>query len=223
VTVGISMKLVPAPFLFRFTLPVERHDQLPRSQAPLLKLPVSAQLPFPSALESDPHFARMSLAWNPHGLAIEVTVEGKQKPGYCNPEAVSTSDAVLIWLDTRDTQNQHRASRFCHHFVAMPTGEGETGMDPVFRQLPVPRAREEAPDGDPEALLAEADVSKTGYRLSLWFPRESLHGFEPSPGSRLGFYLVVQDVERGRQTLTVSEEFPFDSDPSQWASLELKT
>lgn len=216
------MALLPVPFLFRFTLPVARQDKLPRGKAPLLSLPASCRVPFPSELSGENGFASLALGWNPQGLAIQVTVEGKKKPARANPEAVATSDAVLIWIDTRDTQTQHRGSRFCHHFVAMPYGEGETGTDPVFRQRPVPRAREDAPEMDPELLLAESEVSETGYRLAVWFPKESLHGFDPAPGSRLGFYLVVQDSELGRQFLTVGEEFPIDSDPSQWISLELQ-
>ncbi|WP_437224542.1 hypothetical protein SH661x_003675 [Planctomicrobium sp. SH661] len=215
------MSLIPAPFLFRFTFPVARVDKLPRGKAPMLSLPASCRLPFPSSLDGKEPFAAMSLAWNPQGLAIEISVEGKSNLPYCNPEAIGTSDTVFVWIDTRDTQTQHRASRFCHHFIAMPTGEGDDGMTPVFRQLPVARAREEAPDAEPESLLAESDTSKTGYRLAMWFPKESLHGFEPGPGARLGFYIAIQDTELGRQTLTVSEDFPYDMDPSQWVSLEL--
>lgn len=216
------MSLIPAPFLFRFTLPVSRVDTIPRGKAPLLKLPASCLIPFPSALEGGHQFAQLALAWNPQGLAIEVTVEGKHRPVICDPEASATSDAVLLWIDTRDTQNQHRGSRFCHHFVAMPHGGGDSGTEPFIRQRPVPRAREDAPECDPEAFLTEADLTSTGYRLSLWFPRESLHGFDPDDGTRLGFYLAVHDRELGLQTLSVSEEFPFDSDPSQWVSLALQ-
>lgn len=215
------MSLVPAPFLFRYTLPVARIEKMPCSKPPLLSLPKNLRLPFPSSLDGGARFAEMGLAWNPRGLLFEITVSGKRNLPFCNPEAIATSDAVLVWIDTRDTQTQHRGSRFCHHFIAMPAGAGESGADPVFRQLPVPRAREDAPDADPDSLLAEADLHQTGYRLALWFPRESLHGFEPGVGTRLGFYVVVQDTELGRQTLTVADEFPFEADPSQWASLEL--
>jgi hypothetical protein len=216
------MVLLPAPFLFRFTLPVARQDKLPRGKSPLLSLPASCRVPFPSDLSEGDQFASLALAWNPQGLAIEVAVEGKKQPPRSNPDAVATSDALLIWIDTRDTQTQHRGSRFCHHFIAMPYGEGESGTDPVFRQRPVPRAREDAPETEPELLLAESELSKSGYRLAVWFPKEALHGFEPAAGARLGFYLVVQDNELGRQFLTVGDEFPYDSDPSQWISLELQ-
>lgn len=215
------MSIVPAPFLFRFTLPVPRVDKIPRSTAPLLKFPAECFIPFPSVMDRDELFATLSAAWNRHGLAIEVTVQGKKKLPFCDPEAMAASDGVQVWIDTRDTQNQHRASRFCHLFSAMPAGGGDQGTDPVFKQLPVPRAREEAPDADPELLLVEADTSRSGYRLALWFPKESLHGFDPVSGSQLGFYIAIQDGELGRQTLTLSDDFPYEADPSLWASLKL--
>jgi len=217
------MTLIPAPFLFRFTVPVSRMDKLPRGKAPLLKLPASCHVPFPSILASGPDFARLALAWNPQGLVVEVTVEGKKQPVYGDQNSEISSDSVRIWIDTRDTQNQHRGSRFCHHFIAQPMGGGDTGTEPVFRQLPVPRAREEAPFAEEDLLLPEAEITSSGYRLSLWFPRESLHGFDPGPGTRLGFYLVVHDRELGQQVLTVTDDFPYESDPSQWVSLELES
>lgn len=215
------MSLIPAPFLFRFTLPVARVDVLPRGRAPLLQLPAGCQLPFPSALGSEKQFAQLAMAWNPQGLALEVTVNGKQRPVTCRPDSPAASDLVLIWIDTRDTQNQHRGSRFCHYFMAMPVGGGSSGTEPVVAQLPLPRAREDAPLCDLEALLMESEITPSGYRLSLWFPEETLHGLEPVEGTRLGFYLAVHDRELGRQFLSVPEEFPYDSDPSQWVSLKL--
>ena len=152
---------------------------------------------------------------------LDVTVRGKSHLPYCDPDAIATSDAVLIWIDTRDTQNVHRGSRFCHHFVALPTGGGDQGQDTIVKQLPVPRAREDAPPADPDIFLAEAEPGRTGYRLGIWLPAEALHGFDPASQPRLGFYVAIQDTELGRQPLSVGEEFPYDSDPSLWSSLEL--
>ncbi|WP_437185437.1 hypothetical protein SH668x_002542 [Planctomicrobium sp. SH668] len=163
----------------------------------------------------------MALAWNPHGLAIQVKVTGKTKPCHCKPDAMLSGDCVQVWIDTRDTQNQHRASRFCHQFVGIPIGAGTDGTEPVVRQLPVGRAREDAPEVDPESLLAESTLEKDGYRLALWFPKESLHGFDPAPNSRIGFYVSVNDTELGKQALVVGDDFPYDVDPSQWISLQL--
>ena len=189
------MSLVPASFLFRFTIPVQSATNLPRSKAPLLALPDSHRVPFPSALEGEESFAELRLGWNKNGLAINVQVNGKKKLPICDPGKPTSSDGVSFWVDTRDTQTQHRASRYCHQFVALPLGGGSKGTDPVFQQLPVPRAREDAPLIDPDVFLLESDASKSGYQLSIWCPAEALHGFDPQSQNRLGFSLVVRDWE----------------------------
>jgi hypothetical protein len=214
--------LVPAPFLFRFTLPVARVDRLPRAEAPLLELPESCRVPFPSALDQDPAWSELRIAWNPHGLGLSLTVAGKQDWPRCNPEAVLQSDGVQLWIDTRDTQSVHRATRYCHRFCLLPGGTGDDGRDPFLKQFPIPRAREDAPIVDPADLLLESDLHRDRYRVSVWFPAEALTGFDPESQTRLGFNLIVNDGDLGRAFFTVGDEFPVESDPSLWASLSLE-
>lgn len=215
------MSLVPAPFLFRYSIPVSRIERLPRAQAPLLKLPATAEIPFPSSMENERTFATLRMAWNPHGLAVSVTVTGKSDWPVCSPESIQNSDGVQLWLDTRNTQNIHRASRYCHHFVLLPIGEGTDGMTPVIKQLPVPRAGEDAPEVDDEHILLESAADTSGYTVAAWFPQESLYGFDPDSYPRLGFYICVRDAELGNQCFTVGDDFPYQSDPSLWVSLNL--
>jgi hypothetical protein len=216
------MSVIPAPFLFRFTLPAARVDRVPRAKPPALFLPDECRVPWPATVGGEKHFAALRLGWNPQGVVVDVTVSGKPRQPFCNPDSIPASDAVLIWIDTRDTQTQHRGSRFCHHFVAMPWGGGDDGQTPVVRQLPVPRAREDAPPVEPESLVGESEIHKTGYRLAVWLPAAALHGFDPSTQRRLGFYLVVQDTELGKAHLSVGDDFPYEGDPSVWLSVELK-
>ena len=49
-----------------------------------------------------------------------------------------------FWIDTRDTHNIHRAARFCHYFVFLPSGGGNRLADPVAAQMLINRAREQA-------------------------------------------------------------------------------
>ena len=60
-----------------------------------------------------------------------------------------------------------------------------------------------------------------GYVLDAWIPADTLVGYDPESNPLLGFYYVVRDAELGEQFLTVGREFPFDHDPSLWATLEL--
>lgn len=217
------MSLVPAPFLFRFSMPIVQVKNLPRAKSPLIQLPAKALVPFPSSMESATAFASCSLGWNQHGLAILVSVEGKSTWPRCSPNAAYSSDCVRLWLDTRDTQTIHRASRYCHHFCLLPIGDGADGMDPVIKQFPISRASEDAPQIDEDTVLLESQVTKSGYTVAAWFPQETLHGFDPDSYARLGFYICINDHELGRQFFTVGDEFPYQNDPSLWVSLELKS
>ncbi len=215
------MSLLPSPFLFRYSIPVVEMKSLPRSKAPLLKLPKQAQIVFPAVMEESPEFAKLSLAWNKNGLAVSVTVSGKTDWPDCSPDSPQSSDGVQIWFDTRDTQNIHRASRYCHYFCLLPIGEGADGMTPVIKQLPVPRASDDAPEVDDDIILTESEADETGYTVSAWFPCAALNGFDPEAYSRMGFYICVNDKELGKQHFTIGDDFPYQSDPTLWASLEL--
>ena len=60
-----------------------------------------------------------------------------------------------------------------------------------------------------------------GYVLEALIPAEALTGWGPVDHPRLGFAFAVYDRELGVQTYTIGTEFPFESDPSLWATLEL--
>lgn len=218
-----TMSLLPASFLFRYSSAVPRVPGIPKSKSPLLMLPAKCQIPIPSAMDHGKQFASLSLGWNPQGLALSVSVSGKTDWPDCEPESALSSDRVQIWLDTRDTQTIHRATRYCHQFALLPIGHGDDGMLPAIRQFPIARAGEDAPDVDLDSILLESECDETGYRVAAWFPTGSLHGFDPEVYSRLGFYLMVHDRELGQQFLTVGEDFPYQSDPSMWVSLDLSS
>lgn len=217
------MSLVPAPFLFRYSIPVKRLDKFPRAKSNSLELPETCRCPWPSSLEPGAEsFAAYSLGWNEKGLALEVRVAGRTKK-LANPaDLQQPGDRVWIWIDTRNTQGAHRASRFSHHFVASPLGGGKDGQSARMAQLLIPRAKEDAPTQDFPKVQLEAHIEKQNYRLSMWFPTAALHGYDPEAQRRLGFYLVVQDQELGTLPLVVGQGFPFDSDPSQWITLQLR-
>ena len=66
-----------------------------------------------------------------------------------------------------------------------------------------------------------AERTLSGWRLELFFPAESLHGFDPETNRRLGFAYQVTDPDRGDQFFGVGREFPVGEDPSLWATLRL--
>jgi hypothetical protein len=212
--------VLPHRFFFRCEFSVPKVAGLPRRKGSrILELPDACVLPNLGPLDADPPFYTLRAAWNPRGLGFELDVRGKHrlpKGDIANPTA---ADGLQVWIDTRSTQNVHRATRFCHTFCFLP-GSGK--REPAAGvQLPVARAREDAPLCDPDNLLVAADVAKDGYRLEAWIPGDVLHGFDPESQPRLGFHFVVRDFELGIHGLSAGADFPYESDPSLWSVLKL--
>ena len=213
--------VVPHPFLFRYAFPARRVEAIPRKGARLLDLPPECALPYVAALDSAPALGEVRLGWNARGIGVSVQVSGKAQPPRCNVQLPTESDGLQIWIDTRNTQSIHRASRFCHHFCLLPSGGGKNQRDPLAVQVPIDRAREQAPPAPPGAIATACETLRGGYRLEAWLSAEVLHGYDPEASSRLGFYYHLHDGERGDQFLSVGFEFPFAYDPSLWSTLEL--
>lgn len=213
-------RVLPSAFLFRLSISVPQVD----SAGPELPLdpPEDGRLPFPGTLDDRQEFAVLKLAWNARGIGVSVEISGKRRPPHCDPRQPTESDGLQLWLDTRDTHNIHRASRFCHHFCILPTGTGRKKQRPAAVQLPIARAKEDAPLVESAGIPIFAELRSDGYRLDTWIAAEALHGFDPEAVPRLGFFYLLRDSELGDQTLTVGEEFPYPHDPSVWSTLELK-
>jgi hypothetical protein len=214
--------LLPHRFLFRYCLPVRYDRKLPRSGKKLLDLAPEFALAEFSALDAVTPFGELRVAWNERGLGLAVGVKGKNRPPECPVQAPEAGDGLRLFIDTRNTQSIHRASRYCQQFCLFPTRGGPTGSAPWAVQVPILRAREEAPRANVSDIRLAAAVSKTGYVLEAWLPAGVLYGYDPEAQPRLGFYYALRDAELGEQFLTVGPEFPFAIDPSLWSTLELK-
>ncbi len=214
-------ELIPPVFLFRLALPVRKEAKLPRGGKSPLQLGADFALPITGELSQGKSFGEIRVAWNERGLVFRVEVTGKKLPLNCDYGQLLNSDGLQLWIDTRNTQNIHRASRFCHHFCVLPAGSMRDRTAPVVRQLPIARAKDETPLCDPKQVVVHSEVRGNGYVLEVWLPAEVLHGYEPESNSRLGFYYLLRDRELGDQLLSVGPEFPFDHDPSLWWTLEL--
>ena len=116
----MSQPLLPTRFLFRFgAVPLP-----PRSARSRRSCRSSAD--GLGELEGQKSMADVRAAWSEAGLAFSVRVEGKRHPNWCREGELEDSDALQVWIDTRDTHNIHRASRFCHRFVFCRPAAGAT-------------------------------------------------------------------------------------------------
>ena len=226
-------EVVPHPFLFRFSLPVRRSDspsgEPKRGKSVFGGLNLSADFALLdlSELRGVRPIGEIRAAWNDDGLGFSVLVRGKKHPPAAQEQLPTRPDGVQLWIDTRNTQSIHRASRYCHHFCFAPTGGGRDGNQPIGIQLPIAQAREVTPLAAKGSLLVSAEILSDGYRLDAWLRREQLQGFDPAADreagtpTKLGFFYEIRDSELGDQTLTVDASFPFSHDPSLWSTLEL--
>lgn len=215
----MSSPLLPARFLFRYSFPIPFEKALPKAGKKLLALPATCALPDVGGMEGVKPFGELRLAWNRGGLGISVEVRGKKHPVQGSVRTPTTSDSLQVWIDTRNTQNIHRASRFCHHLCLLPTG-GPGGAAAVV-PLAIARAREEVSLSDAGDFRIHAELSRGGYLLEAWLPAGTLHGFDAEASPRLGFSYLLADSELGEQALTVGNQFPVSHDPSLWSTLEL--
>jgi hypothetical protein len=215
----MSAALLPQSFWFRVSLPCPKVEGIPRTKGRLLDLPASCALPDLRELEGGPSWAKALVGYNASGLGVAFEVMDKAGPISPDPGLSSGLDGVQAWIDTRDTRNVHRATRFCHRFAAsIVPGKGRS-LEVEVAQKPIARAVADAPISAPGTVQSRAERTLSGWRLELFFPAESLHGYDPETNRRLGFYYQVTDPDRGDQFLGVGREFPVGEDPSLWATL----
>lgn len=215
----MSENLLPSRFLFRFSAPIRYRKALagPR-RAPLDE---SFRLVNLGELEGQRAWADVRAAWSEEGLLFSIQVSGKRQPLWCRATRPEDSDSVQLWLDTRDVHTVHRASRFCHQFLFLPSGAGPKGDQPLVIMAPIHRAKENPKPIASNALTVRSEKRSDGYLLEALIPAEALTGFDPSEHPRLGFTYAIQDRELGRQTFSIGSEMPFEEDPSLWATLIL--
>jgi hypothetical protein len=216
--------LLAPRFLFRFSVPVLRHDTNWKTSG--IELGESHRLLNLAELDGNTadrerRYADVRAAWNPQGLIFNVTVTDKSQPLWCRDERLEDSDGLQVWIDTRATLNIHRASRYCHRYAFLPAGGGRSNTDPVADQLLINRARENARPIRPRELQVAAKITKAGYWLSAFVPAAALGGYDPLQHRELGFTYSVYDRELGLQTFATGAAFPFQEDPTCWAMLEL--
>lgn len=217
-------QIIPPRFLFRWSFAIPYCPEWPGPVKACPPLPAYCRVPQFTEFDGEAPFADLYLAWNDAGLGVGVEVRGKKLPAVADSRNPFESDGLELWIDTRATQNVHRATRYCHQFMISPVGSGPKRNRPWMEALPLAQARETTGSGaDVDAALLTADVQPMGYSMWLWLPSTALCGFDPTNHKRLGFYAQVVDHEHGRQPLTVDEDFPFHFDPSLWQTLELAT
>jgi hypothetical protein len=215
----MSEALISPTLLFRFAAPC--HYSALRWNADGVALPEQHRLPSFAVLHGGKQFGDVRLAWNESQVLLNVTVRGKQQPPWCRDSRIDDSDGVQLFIDTRNTQNIHRAGRFCHRFAFLPSGTGRNLEEPLAVMLAINRAKESPREIDPRQLAVKSSRLADGYSLAAAIPAGALTGYNPAEHPAIGFTYAVIDRELGWQTFSVGPELPFQEDPSLWGTLEL--
>lgn len=217
----MSEQLIAPPFLFRFAVPCrEMKGEWTKTDG--LELTAKNTIPsFQSELGEATQFADLRMGWSDAGLVFNLQVRGKKQAPWCRESRLDESDGLTLWIDTRDTHNVHRASRFCHQYIFLPFGEGPKAEKPVSELLNINRARDNPKQPSRGTLKVRSEKRIDGYLMQGFIPAAAMTGYDPNDHPKLGFYYAVMDRELGWQTLSLGSEYPFQTDPSLWGTLEL--
>ena len=145
---------------------------IPRVTDPvrLLDLPETCVLPDFSGLEGKSNWAQVRVGWNAGGMGITVVANGvsDQQLVRDRPEGFAV---VNLWIDTRDTRNVSRATKFCHRFTARLDVAGSRRQLSVdVTQRPIARALADAPICRPQIIETRTELGRSGWILELFLP-----------------------------------------------------
>jgi hypothetical protein len=219
-----TKQLLPQIFWFRIVTPCAHVADIPRLTDPvrLLDLPETCALPDFGGLEGKSGWAQVRVGWNAAGLGITVLANAlsDQQLVRDRPEGFAV---VNLWIDTRDTRNVNRATKFCHRFTARLDVAGPRRQLSVdVTQRPIARALADAPICRPQIIETRVELGRSGWSLELFLPVSALNGFDPDTNRRLGFAYQIADHVHDDQFLGVGREFPLGENPSLWSTLELR-
>jgi len=208
-------------FLYRFRFPCEYTATDKELTNETYRLPNLNQLEDSDERNKLPYDFR--IGWNETGLFFTLHVTGKKQSLWCKTSQPEESDGIQICLDTRDIKDIHRASRFCHRLLFVPTGSGQEQQKPWAVWLPIHRAREHPNPIDLAQIKMQSKISLGGYWLNAFLPGKVLTGFAPVEYPNLGFHFVVMDREFGNSYFFAAPPLPHDQDPSLWGTLSMVT
>ncbi|MFO0837537.1 MAG: hypothetical protein U1D55_03355 [Phycisphaerae bacterium] len=157
-------------------------------------------------------------AWNEEWLAVAFDVLKPTGVVQCDAKEWWKLDGLRVCVNTRDTPDIKRGTRFCHFFYLLPIGGGPSGKQPIAGVHRMSRAKEHPPAADATTIRHAARVRKGGYSMEAILPASCLNGWDPLEHSRIGLFYKVKDRALPSQHLTATDELGWNVDPSTWAT-----
>lgn len=185
-------------------------------------LPDEAILPCLSTeLSGQPKFAQVRLAVGKNAIFFQADVQGKKQLPWCRESRLEDSDGLHVWIDSRNSREIHRATKFCNRFGFSPMGRGPKADLPFVGWGPINRARENPTPPPDDQMSIRARVSDGRYRIVAALHFDALSGLDLQDFPTVGFYFAVMDRELGWQSLALQPDLPVMDNPSLWAQLQL--
>ena len=209
---------IPQHMLFRYRLDCPQIDQ---KWAKMLELPKTSALPNFWTMGRGEPYGEIRTAWSQDGFYVWLKVKNKRQSVWSRATQILDSDGIQIWLDTRDTHNVHRATKYCHWIFLSPAGNGAKKDQPIATMLKINRAKEDSPSINRVPIKISSEIRKTGYTISAFIPSGCINGWNPDEHRELGFNYSIVDRELGYQPLAIGPELPVAEDPSLWSTIQL--
>ncbi|MEO1993279.1 MAG: hypothetical protein ABGW78_15170 [Pirellulales bacterium] len=168
-----------------------------------------------------PDLLSLWLAWNEDGLAIRAVAQGVGNKRWCQPTKPEDSDGLHLWLATRPTGDSHRAGRFCRRIALLPTGGGKNATKPIAVPAVIPRTSEVPAELPTKSILMASSLMADGWEITSFISALALPNWDPIEIPRLGFFAALIDRRLGKIPCFAPPEFPWESDPTTWAELQL--
>lgn len=211
------LETLPVRSLFRFELSIHHLPKLPPLDGHVGKWESRYLLPALCTVDGQSALADVYAGWNDDGLMFAFDVPGRGEPFEVDEKSWWKGDGLRICVDTRDSRDLKRATRFCHFFYVLPTGGGRDGSAPVAGVHRMSRSKEPPPTVDPSDIRVALHATRRRWGAEVLLPASCLNGWSPAEQPRIGIYYKVQDLRLGAQHLTATDELGWNVDPSTWA------
>ncbi len=164
-------------------------------------------------LLSQEDFASIALGWDEEGLLADLLIDKPFEEAFY-PQ-FSQGDAVELFIDTRDRKSGGFSTRFCHHFLFLPSPVQGISAQELTRF----RSEDAHPLADFKDLEIHTTFHKNSYGMQVKIPAHALHGFDPIAFDRLGFTYRIHRYKGSAQYFSSSgEHFSLEQHPRFWAS-----
>ena len=211
---------VPYRSFFDFAFACPHRSQPPKIDGNLRDWSPEEVLPDLMGVEDNRPFAKLLASWDDSGLYFGL--ETSRKSTYkIKPKEPEKGDCLVLWIDTRDLKDSHRANRYCHRFYFLPGGRGSDGKQPIGRHTHIDDAREQSPPCPEDQIEIGLRRLKRSFQMEIKIPAAGLNGFQPREFRRIGFNYNLHDAEKGHQSWTCDGDTERSNDPSTWGTLEL--